>query len=225
MCGQGPEGVLRVHLCKTAAAKRNPEAGQAAQAAANKCRTALCFLAACPLAVATAGLRRAGGSVAVHALCTVCAKLGAQQASLALCADRYHHHCCWRCLTGGDRVPLPPCIRVGESGNCEVTLEIEDRQQHATIAKITADAVRVHLTGNASHGSAQQELLALMAKTLTLRPTQLTLLQGSSSRNRVLVVEMLTTRQVYARLRGIPMPQRRQDQPGSRKPKPWHHGL
>ena len=124
-------------------------------------------------------------------------------------------------------MPLPPCIRVGESGNCEVTLELEDRQQHATIGKIAPEAVHVHLTGSASHGSAQQELLALMAKTLTLRPTQLTLLQGAepSSTRRVLVVEMLTTRQVYARLRGIPMPQRRQDQPGHRKPKPWHHGL
>jgi uncharacterized protein YggU (UPF0235/DUF167 family) len=128
-------------------------------------------------------------------------------------------------LSAGDRVPLPPCIRVGDSGNCEVTMEIEDKQQHATIAKITPDAVRVHITGSASHDSAQQEVLALMAKTLTLRPTQLTLLRGSSSSKRVLVVEMLTTRQVYARLRGIPMPQRRQDQPGHRKPKPWHHGL
>lgn len=85
--------------------------------------------------------------------------------------------------------------------------------------------MRVHIIGNAGQSSAQQELLALMAKTLTLRPTQLTLLAGSTSKHRVLVVEMLTTRQVYARLRGIPMPQRRQDQPGHRKPKPWHHGL
>lgn len=125
----------------------------------------------------------------------------------------------------GDKVPLPPCIRVGESGSCEVTLEIEDKQQHATIAKITADAVKVHITGSAGHDSAQQEVLALMAKTLTLRPTQLTMLRGSGANKRVMVVEMLTTRQVYARLRGIPMPQRRQDQPGHRKPKPWHHGL
>eukprot|EP00882_Tetradesmus_deserticola_P012365 GHRQ01013105.1.p1 GENE.GHRQ01013105.1~~GHRQ01013105.1.p1 ORF type:complete len:212 (+),score=97.34 GHRQ01013105.1:546-1181(+) len=47
----------------------------------------------------------------------------------------------------GDRVPVPPCIRVGESGNVEVTLEIEDREKHVTIGKITADAVRVHITG------------------------------------------------------------------------------
>jgi uncharacterized protein YggU (UPF0235/DUF167 family) len=82
----------------------------------------------------------------------------------------------------------------------------------------------VTLAGNAKHESAQQEILALMAKTLTLRLTNLTLLRGSGSHNRVLVVEMLNTRQVYARLRGLPMPTR-QDKPGFRKPKPWHHGL
>jgi hypothetical protein len=81
-----------------------------------------------------------------------------------------------------------------------------------------------YLAGNAKHESAQQEILALMAKTLTLRLTNLTLLRGSGSHNRVLVVEMLNTRQVYARLRGVPMPTR-QDKPGFRKPKPWHHGL
>eukprot|EP00879_Flechtneria_rotunda_P018301 GHRR01019198.1.p1 GENE.GHRR01019198.1~~GHRR01019198.1.p1 ORF type:complete len:141 (+),score=24.40 GHRR01019198.1:367-789(+) len=126
----------------------------------------------------------------------------------------------------GDRVPVPPCIRVGDSGNVEVSIEIEDRQQHATIAKITADHVRVHITGSANHDSAQQEILALMAKTLSLRLTNLTLLRGTSNRHKVLVVEMLTTRQVYARLRGLPPPQRRADgQPGYRKGKPWHHGL
>lgn len=122
-------------------------------------------------------------------------------------------------------MPLPPCIRVGESGSCEVVVELEGGHKHATIAKISADAVHIHITGNATNESAQQELLALMAKTLTLRPTQLTLLRGSSPTNKVLVIEMLSTRAVYARLRGIPMPQRRQDQPGHRKPKPWHHGL
>lgn len=130
--------------------------------------------------------------------------------------------------SAGDKTPVPPCIKVGESGNVEVTLEIEDRQKHTTIGKISADSVKVHITGNASHDSAQQEILALMAKTLALRLTNLTLLRGSGSRNKVLVIEMLNTRQVYARLRGVPPPQRRQQQegqPGFKKPKPWHHGL
>lgn len=44
-------------------------------------------------------------------------------------------------------MPVPPCIRVGESGNVEVTIELEDREKHVAIGKITADAVRVHITG------------------------------------------------------------------------------
>lgn len=128
----------------------------------------------------------------------------------------------------GDKIPVPPCIRVGESGNVEVAIEIEDRQQHTAIGKILAEHVKLHITGSVNHDTAQQEILALMAKTLSLRLNNLTLLRGSSNRNKVLVIEMLSTRQVYARLRGLPMPQRKQQgdgQTGYRKPRPWHHGL
>jgi uncharacterized protein YggU (UPF0235/DUF167 family) len=125
----------------------------------------------------------------------------------------------------GDRVPLPPCIRVGDSGNTEVSLEIEDRAKHTTVSRINADAVVVSITGSASHDGGQSEIIALMAKTLTLRPTHLTLLRGGGSRNRVLVVEVLSPRIVYARLRGLPPPQRKAGAEGARKPKPWFHGL
>ncbi|KAF8069384.1 hypothetical protein HT031_001499 [Scenedesmus sp. PABB004] len=126
----------------------------------------------------------------------------------------------------GDKIPVPPCIRVGESGNVEVTLELEDRQPHSAVGKISADAVRVAITGSASHEGANAEVMVLMAKCLSLRHNNLTLLRGSSKTGRVLVVEMLSTRQVYARLRGLPMPQRKGADGGpQRKGKPWHHGL
>lgn len=122
-------------------------------------------------------------------------------------------------------MPVPPCIRVGESGNVEVTLELDDRQQHTSIGRITADAVAVSITGSANHESAAQEVLALMAKTLTLRLNNLTLLRGASARQRLLVVEMLPMRVVYARLRGVPPPKRPELKDGQRKAKPWFHGL
>jgi uncharacterized protein YggU (UPF0235/DUF167 family) len=126
-----------------------------------------------------------------------------------------------------DRIPVPPCIRVGDSGSTEVTLEIEDKQAHAAIAKITADVVRVHITSNASHEVAQQELLALLARNLSMRLTQLTLVRGSSPRHKVLVVEMLSPRQVYQRLRGLgPKPGGGKGEEGAgRKKRPWHAGL
>jgi hypothetical protein len=83
-----------------------------------------------------------------------------------------------------------------------VVLEIEDRQPHAAVAKITADAVRIHLTGSASSEVAQQELLQLMSRVLNLRLTQMMVSRGSSGKQRVLTVEMLTPRQVYRSLRG-----------------------
>ncbi|KIY95070.1 hypothetical protein MNEG_12893 [Monoraphidium neglectum] len=39
--------------------------------------------------------------------------------------------------SASDRIPVPPCIRKGESGSTEVVLELEDRQQHTAVAKIT----------------------------------------------------------------------------------------
>ena len=121
---------------------------------------------------------------------------------------------------------MPPCIRLGESGSTEVAIELEDKQAHAAIAKITADCVRIHLTSNASHEVAQNELLALMARILSMRLTQLTLVRGSSSRHKILVIEMLSPYTVYQRLRGIPYKHAgKAEEQGQRKRRPWHAGL
>lgn len=125
-------------------------------------------------------------------------------------------------------MPVPPCIRKGESGSTEVTVDIDDRSQHVAVGKITAEAVRMHITGNASHDVAQQELLALAARTLGCRLTQLALVRGSGPRNKVLIVEGLTPAQAYRRLKGEAPPkpdERRQQGEGGRKRRPWHHGL
>jgi hypothetical protein len=67
-----------------------------------------------------------------------------------------------------------------------------------------------------------------MARTLNMRLTQLTLVRGSSPRHKVLVVEMLSPRAVYLRLRGIG-PKHGRDGDGQhgpqRKKRPWHAGL
>jgi uncharacterized membrane protein YgcG len=112
---------------------------------------------------------------------------------------------------------VPPCIRKGESGSTEVTIEIEDRQPHATVAKITSDAVRVHLTGSISSEVAQQELLQLMSRVLNMRLTQMMVMRGAHGKQRLLTVEMLTPRQVYRALRGDgPKPGGRGDDAGGR---------
>lgn len=102
----------------------------------------------------------------------------------------------------GDKVPVPPCIRAGDSGSTEVVVELEDRQPHTAVAKITSDAVRVHLTGGAGGESAQQELLQLLGRVLNLRASQLLVMRGAHGKQRIVTVEQLTPRQVYRALRG-----------------------
>lgn len=128
------------------------------------------------------------------------------------------------CTGGSDKVPVPPCIKKGDSGSTEVVLEIEDKQAHAAIAKISADSVRVHITSNASHEVANQELLQLLSRALGLRLTQIALVRGSSSRNKVLMVELLSPRTVYLRLKGD-APRQPKEEEGGRRRRPWHAGL
>jgi len=97
---------------------------------------------------------------------------------------------------------VPPCIRKGDSGSTEVVLELEDRQSHTAVAKITHDAVRIHLTGSASSEAAQHELMQLMSRVLNMRLTQMVIMRGLNSKQRILTVEQLTPRQVYRALRG-----------------------
>ncbi len=78
-------------------------------------------------------------------------------------------------------------------------MEIEDRGTHTAVGKITAEHVKVHITGNAAHDVASQELLALMARTLGVRLTQLMLQRGQAPRSRVLLVESLSPMQVGMR--------------------------
>ncbi|KAI8467127.1 MAG: hypothetical protein J3K34DRAFT_387095 [Monoraphidium minutum] len=118
--------------------------------------------------------------------------------------------------TAGDKVPVPPCIRKGDSGVTEVVIEVEDRQPHSAVAKITADAVRVHLTGGANSEAAQQELLQLMSRVLNMRLGQMVVMRGDGPKQRLLTVEALQPRQVYRALRGEGKGGREEGGPGGR---------
>lgn len=96
--------------------------------------------------------------------------------------------------------PVPPCIYRVEPNSSEMRVDIEDKQATAAIIKISADAVKLHLTSNISHEAAQQELLQFMAKVLSTRLTQLTLSRGASNRNKLLLIDKLTPQQVYEKL-------------------------
>ncbi|GFR46446.1 hypothetical protein Agub_g8020 [Astrephomene gubernaculifera] len=100
------------------------------------------------------------------------------------------------------RLLVPPCISRSErSGLVEMRLELEDRSHRCTLSRVTADVVRVHVTGLMGSDAVHEELFDLFAKVLNVRLSQLDLRRAKSSRNRIMTVESLSPEQVYERLR------------------------
>lgn len=60
---------------------------------------------------------------------------------------------------------VPPCIHRSErSGLVEVRLELEDRSHRCMLSRVTADVVRVHVTGLMANDSVHEELFDLFAR-------------------------------------------------------------
>ncbi len=96
---------------------------------------------------------------------------------------------------------MPPCIKRGEGGATEVRLELEDKAAKAALIKISADCVRLQVSANISHtDAANQELQQFVSRVLGCRITKLSLVRGTGSRNKVLLVDGMDPQQVYDKL-------------------------
>lgn len=94
--------------------------------------------------------------------------------------------------------PVPPSIAPcaaprdvgGDPETCvQVRLSIEDRAGSASLLKITADSVRVQMTGSvAQGGEIETEVLEYFRAVLGVRLSQLALVRGQSPRDRLLRV-------------------------------------
>eukprot|EP00897_Mesotaenium_endlicherianum_P000588 jgi/Mesen1/1052/ME000122S00045 len=102
--------------------------------------------------------------------------------------------------TNPQDAPVPPCIQQVEGGLVQVAIEVEDRAQRSAITRVNADDVRVSVAAASRGGEANSELLEFMGKVLGLRLTQMTLQRGWSTKSKLLVVEDLTSREVYEKL-------------------------
>ncbi|KAL6871581.1 hypothetical protein ACP4OV_014410 [Aristida adscensionis] len=101
--------------------------------------------------------------------------------------------------------PVPPCITQLEGGLVQVAIEVEDRAQRSAITRVNADDVRVTVAAPATRGEANSELLEFMGKVsvlkvLGVRLTQMTLQRGWNNKSKLLIVEDLSSRQVYEKL-------------------------
>ena len=113
-------------------------------------------------------------------------------------------------------MPLPPCIqrvRAGVSASAgsapsseaapqvqvQVALAIEERSRSSAVLRISADDVRVSVTGSAS-GSAD-ELLQMLGRVLGVRLAQLRLDKGWNDASRMALVTGMQAEEVHSRLR------------------------
>lgn len=102
----------------------------------------------------------------------------------------------------GGRLLVPPCItRNPNTGLVEVRLELEDRSYNCTMARVTADVVRLHVKGLMGNDSVHEEMYEYFAKVLNVRLGQLDIRRAKSSRNRVMTVEGVSPEAVFEKLR------------------------
>ncbi|GMH32640.1 hypothetical protein BSKO_00474 [Bryopsis sp. KO-2023] len=99
--------------------------------------------------------------------------------------------------------PVPPCIMYVEPKGCQIALEVEDKATKPDIIKISADSVRIAVVSSVSHDHANEEILEFMAKVLGARLTQMSLVRGTSTRHKMLMVEHMTTQEAYQRLQVV----------------------
>ncbi|PNW74719.1 hypothetical protein CHLRE_12g485750v5 [Chlamydomonas reinhardtii] len=97
---------------------------------------------------------------------------------------------------------VPPCItRSDKTGLVEMRIELDERSHRCCLSRVTADVVRVHVTGLMAGDAVHEELFDLISKVLNVRLSQLDIRRAKHNRNRIMTVEGLTPEQVFERLR------------------------
>ncbi|XP_078433540.1 UPF0235 protein At5g63440 isoform X2 [Wolffia australiana] len=108
--------------------------------------------------------------------------------------------------TNPQDAPVPPCISQLEGGLVQIAVEVEDRAHRSAITRVNADDVRVTVAAPAARGEANSELLEFMGKVLGLRLNQMTLQRGWNSKSKLVVVEDMSVREVFEKLREAVQP-------------------
>jgi uncharacterized protein YggU (UPF0235/DUF167 family) len=97
--------------------------------------------------------------------------------------------------------PVPPCIQFSAQMNqTKVCIELEDRGSKQAILKISADAVRVQLKQSMQSLSVVEELLDYMRLVLGAKLSDMSVEDGDTPREKLLVVTGMDGEQVFDKL-------------------------
>ncbi len=83
---------------------------------------------------------------------------------------------------------------------CRLHLTVTPGASKSEVAGTQEGQLRVRVAAPAREGKANRELLAFLARSLQLAPSQLSLLRGEGSRHKVVVVNGLVQEEVLRRL-------------------------
>ena len=84
--------------------------------------------------------------------------------------------------------------------SAQVSLEIDDRADRPSIIKISADMVRIEITGAVTAPETNELILEFMRSLLTVRLSQLSIIRGESTRHKLLMVTKLKPEEAYQKL-------------------------
>eukprot|EP00891_Asterochloris_glomerata_P007027 jgi/Astpho2/7027/fgenesh1_pg.00107_%23_70_t len=101
---------------------------------------------------------------------------------------------------GAKASPVPPCIQALNHDTTQVSLEIDDRADRPSMIKISADMVRIEITGAVTAPETNELILEFMRSLLAVRLSQLSIIRGESTRHKLLMVTKLKPDEVYQKL-------------------------
>jgi hypothetical protein len=87
-----------------------------------------------------------------------------------------------------------------KGGDTILTCRVHPNAPQNRIEKVQDDQLIVRLNSPPVEGKANKALIKLLAKTLHIAPSRLSLIQGDKSRTKVIVIENMTSEQVIASL-------------------------
>ena len=96
-----------------------------------------------------------------------------------------------------------PALRRDAAGALLLRVAARPGASRSAVQGLQGDALKVAIRAAPEKGKANKELIAFLAKTLGLRRAQLTLVQGQTSRDKVVRVDGVEQGALEARLRAL----------------------
>lgn len=90
-------------------------------------------------------------------------------------------------------------VRDAQSG-AAIIIQVQPRASKDEVAGLQGDAIKIRLTAPPVDGAANEALVKFLAKTLGVRPADVEIVAGHSSRRKVVSIVGLTPAQVQDRL-------------------------